>query len=169
MKTLIIKTEAQLEAALDKGRNMIFDGNIELQISIQSLHKVNNISSGGYIRSVGYIRSDGDISSGGDIRSVGYIRSVGLVKCRKLYWSHYAMPKAKMIECEIVIPKCGDRTYWTERLCINCDGGERAALIRNAPTLKKLLRKKCWSKTERWMMESWQMNGEKLAGKQEIE
>ena len=40
------------------------------------------------------------------------------------------------IECEIVIPPCGDKMHWVERLGLDCPGDEKDALIRNAPELK---------------------------------
>jgi hypothetical protein len=72
------------------------------------------------------------------------------------------MPRAKKIECEIVLPPCSDRDHWEERLGLDCSGDEVEALKRNTPKLKKLLGKKCWSKTERWMIQSWYDNGVKL-------
>ena len=187
MKNLIIENMKQFQDALDKRNNLVFKGNIVFKVNVKG---VKNIRAGGYIIADGEIRADGYIIAGGQIRADGYISAGGQIRadgdiiaggeiipdgdiiadgeitCKTLTWARLQMPKAKKINCAIVIPPCDDLTHWEERLGIDCSGDKKEALIRNAPELKKLIGRKCWSNTERWMISSWIENGFKLLEEQ---
>lgn len=156
MKKLIIKNEKELSKALENN-NLNFDGDVIIYLDVKFSHGIKNIKVKGNLDVRGNLDVEGNLDVGGNL----YVRG-SHVKCKKLYWSHFSMPRAKKIECKIVLPPCKDRDHWEERLGLDCSGDEVEALKRNTPKLKKLLGKKCWSKTERWMIQSWYDNGVKL-------
>jgi len=52
-----------------------------------------------------------------------------------------------------VLPPSWQREHWGERLGVNTTGCYDEILARL--DIPKLLRRRCWSRTERWMLESW--------------
>jgi len=135
MNKLIISTEAELLAAKDKDGNIIFDGSIELAVSVLFSHGVGYISASGYI-------------SARDISASGYIKTSCLL----------GIKFTVKLSCKAVVPNtCAswDREFWAARFGIDTSTGcwdefvERLAVV--AP---KLLKNKHWLPIEKLMLES---------------
>jgi len=131
MKTLIITSEAELQAAKNKDSDIIFDGHIEFKLNILLSFGVRNISSGG------------DISSG---------RCYIEVQCM------LGIKFTGELICKAVVPMvCAgwDREFWAERFGIDTtDGCWDDFVKRLAIVAPKLLKKKHWLPIERLMIES---------------
>ena len=160
IKNIKVKGNLDVRGNLYVGGNLVVGGYLVVR---GYLYVRGYLDVRGNLYVGGYLDVRGNLDVGGNLDVEGNLDVRGShVKCKKLYWSHFSMPRAKKIECKIVLPPCKDRDHWEERLGLDCSGDEVEALKRNTPKLKKLLGKKCWSKTERWMIQSWYDNGVKL-------
>jgi len=131
MKTIVIKTESQLEAALDKNRTLVVDGNLRVSVDI---FYSSNIQS---------------IIVSGDAEFRGYAKVSCILGFR--------FGKKFRIENGVVPAQCSawDREFWGERFGIDTSTGcwdEFAARL--SAVAPKLLRKKHWLPIEKLMIES---------------
>jgi len=81
----------------------------------------------------------------------------------KIIWTHASLPniKGRFFHRE-VWPAEWQRDYWRKRLGLKLEGcysSVRAEVLENLP---RLLKRKCWSETERWMLKSMKLGDAKL-------
>jgi len=111
----------------------------------------------------------GDLQCGGDLNCWGYLHCGGDLNCwgylncggncaifGTLYWSQMSKPvvNGKFFHRR-VFPQAWQREYWQERLGMDIsDGCYNTIIAAIMPELPKLLRRKTWTPTERWMLES---------------
>lgn len=90
-------------------------------------------------------------TGGGDLRTGG-----GYLRCGTLYWRRMDMPQVGgQMSTGKIRPTAHQRAYWEDRLGVELPGcwGEIEKKI--ALMLPELLKRECWTPTERWILESY--------------
>ena len=87
----------------------------------------------------------------------GYLDCGGYLYCGgDLNWSLASMPTAKEIRIKNPIrPPEYQREHWEKRTGLALSGCYEEIHERVRDKIPALLKKKCWSETERWILESW--------------
>ena len=110
-------------------------------------------TEGGYLDTGGgylYTRGGYLDTEGGNLNTGG-----GNLKCRNLYWQLMSMPTCKKMEIRQIRPPGFQRKYWEKRTGLKLKGCYSEVYKTIKLEIPKLLRKKCWSETERWILNSW--------------
>jgi len=141
MDTLVIKSPKEL---LEKAKNgyLHYEGNVRIECDIPYV---------GIGEKLGYLYVHGNLYVG------GYLYVGGNCICTVLYWPHAARPTIVGADkVGQVRPPPWQRAHWQKRLGVDLSGCWDEIIPRVQASLPKLLRKKCWSDTERWILEKLQ-------------
>jgi len=137
-----IKSTKDLLALRDAGGVIRIDGDLRIECDVPWIGAGEHVSR---LRTTGNLDCRGNLYCGGNCAVSG-----------DLLWSHASTPDVTgRFFHRLILPQEWQRAHWQERLGLDLGSGcydEIVALV--LPELPRLLRRKCWSSTERLILES---------------
>jgi len=167
-----IKSTKDLLALRDAGGVIRIDGDLRIECDVPWIGAGEHVSR---LRTTGNLDCRGNLYCGGNLDCWGYLYCRGYLYCGgnldcrgnlycggncavsgDLLWSHASTPDVTgRFFHRLILPQEWQRAHWQERLGLDLGSGcydEIVALV--LPELPRLLRRKCWSSTERLILES---------------